>query len=42
MDLQGIAVTLDAGNMSRETIQALQQQHGADTLVTLKGNAGLA
>ena len=42
VDLQGITVTLDAGNTSRETILALQEQHGADTLATIKGNAGLA
>ena len=41
VDLQGITVTLDAGNTSCETMQALQQ-HGADTLVTLKGNTGSA
>ena len=41
VDLQGTTVTLDAGNTSCETTQALQQ-HGADTLVTLKGNTGSA
>ena len=35
-------MTLDAGNTSRETILALQEQHGADTLATIQGNAGLA
>ena len=40
VDLPGIPVTLDAGNTSRETILALREAHGADTLVPIKGNAG--
>ena len=39
--LLGIPVTLDAGHTSRETILALQEQPGADTLATIQGNAGL-
>ena len=42
VELQGITVTLDAGHTSRETIQALQEQHGADTLATIAANGGLA
>ena len=42
VDLPGITVTLDAGHTSRETILALQEQHRADTLATIQGNAGLA
>ena len=42
VDLPGITVTLDAGHTSRETILALQEQPGADTLATIQGNAGLA
>ena len=41
-DLQGITVTLDPGNTSHETILALQEQHGAETLATINGHAGLA
>ena len=42
VDLPGITVTLDASHTSRETILALQEQPGADTLATIKGNARLA
>ena len=42
VELQGITVTLDAGHTSRETIQALQDQHGAETLATIAANGGLA
>ena len=40
-DLPGTTVTLDAGQTSHETILALKEQPGADTLATIKGNAGL-
>ena len=40
VDLPRIPVMLDAGHTSRETILALPEQPGADTLATIKGNAG--